>query len=319
MNQHTLAKSSTGRIFLVTGLSGGRELFLGKAVDEPREGSLRLLGRAIGADPRGALRVRPFETSLEVGLRDAHLAVHGLATRAAVEEGSALLRGGAEPFEPLSSPLLHRWIEAALSCAGADVPVAGVERGATSAREPFLGEHEAFLASAEELRRALARSPQVTTTRELDKIAELEGDLWIEIARIASRVAVRFHQILAREGELTGRLQALGEPAPAGAATLVGTLGGWTFLATRLRTAKDWARRAGRTALVRELSALLEEGILGVGTTVLEHAGALDTLATESLAQYGIDAGLSAPAPSAHAVAAGVVSKEPLPALAADR
>jgi len=65
-------------------------------------------------------------------------------------------------------------------------------------------------------------------------------------------------------------------------------IGGWSYLINRLQVAKNWARRSGKTPMVREINTLMKEGISKLNETIRDHCGALDTLITETCTQYGI-------------------------------
>ena len=65
--------------------------------------------------------------------------------------------------------------------------------------------------------------------------------------------------------------------------------GGWVYLINRLDIAKNWARRCGKTPLVREINTITKEGITGLDELILAHCSSLDTLITETFSQYGIN------------------------------
>ena len=140
--------------------------------------------------------------------------------------------------------------------------------------------------TAAQFNRVLFQSPQVTTTRELDRLSELEGDLIIEVGKNTNQVAIKFNQIVAGEMELAQyfeRLQITLGSVPPSSFT-----GGWQYLLKRLEIAKNWARRGGKTPMVREINALIKQGITRLDETILDHCSALDTLITETCNQHGI-------------------------------
>jgi hypothetical protein len=152
---------------------------------------------------------------------------------------------------------------------------------------PFHGLYQGFLNTAEQFRRALFHSRQVSSTRELDRLAELEGNLAIEIGKVANQIAVKFHQLATKENELFEYLETFQGFEP-----FLGhvrhSMAGWLFLFERLHSAKAWARRAGVVALVRDLNALIKDGIFGLNEVILDHCNTLDTLIAETFSQYGI-------------------------------
>lgn len=127
----------------------------------------------------------------------------------------------------------------------------------------------------------------MSSTRELDKLSELEGDLAIEIGKIANQIAIKFHQLAARENELFQYLEAF-QGAELPIAHVRYSMAGWLFLFERLHSAKAWARKSGKVALVRDINVLVKDGIFGLNEVILEHCNSLDTLITETFSQYGI-------------------------------
>jgi hypothetical protein len=294
----TFPRTTAGKLFLVSGLSGGREVFLGKAIDEPYEERLALEGKILACAPQGFIVARPFATLASFSLRDPQLCVQHIVHHRAHEEALALLNLSLTHVGRANFPLLQRWIETACAfpppthgfLAGQALPAPGLGAGAgpgPAETQPFLALHQGFLTTAEQFRRALFHARQVSSTRELDKLAELEGDLSIEIGKLTNQIAVRFHQLVSRESELLGYLE-LFPASELSFAPVRHSLAGWVYLWERLHGAKQWAKRNGKVALVRELNALVKDGITGLNEVVLEHASSLDTLVTETFAQYGI-------------------------------
>ncbi len=298
-------RATAGKIFLVSGLSGGREIFLGKAIDEPFDERIPLEGKLLTFAPQGFLIVRPFQTQTSFPLNDAQLCVQHVVHPKALEEAIQLLNVSTVQIARSTFPLLYRWIESA--CVTSTIPhtngtypawmavtsqIAPLSTSTGFApffgyAHPFLALYQGFLGTAEQFRRALFQSRQVSSTRELDKLAELEGDLAIEVGKIANQIAIKFHQLAGRENELFTYLEIF-QGAEFSIANARTSMFGWIFLFERLHSAKNWARRTGKVALVREINALIKDGIFGLNEVLLEHCNSLDTLVTESFGQYGI-------------------------------
>ncbi len=295
-------KTTAGKIFIVSGFSGGREVFLGKAIDEPYEERITLEGKILSFSPQGYLVARPFPTITTFFLKDVQHCVQYLSQPKAQEEAIQILNLSMVHIGRSSFPLIYRWIESACSTYGS-LPWTHVngptpntqpfpfqpERLSTTFgyAHPFQGLYQGFVMTAEQFRRALFQSRQVSSTRELDKLAELEGNLAIEIGKIANQIAIKFHQLATRENELFPYLEAFqGNDLPI--ASVRNSMAGWLFLFERLHLAKSWARRTGKVALVRDLNALIKDGIFGLNEVILDHCNSLDTLVTETFSQYGI-------------------------------
>jgi hypothetical protein len=295
-------KTSTSKVFLVSGLSAGREVFLGKAIDEPYEERLTLEGKVISFAPQGFLIARPFHTTATFHLKDVQVCIQHISHPKANEEAIQILNLSVANLSRFAFPLVYRWIESACTANvalqpqpytnGFAAPTIGVhptERfGAGFGYvHPFHGLHQGFLNTAEQFRRALFHSRQVSTTRELDRLAELEGSLAIEIGKVANQIAVKFHQLATKENELFQYLETYQGFEPLFTQTRH-SMAGWLFLFERLHSAKAWARRAGMVALVREINTLLKDGIFGLNEVILDHCNTLDTLIAETFSQYGI-------------------------------
>ena len=304
----SLPKSTAGKLFIVSGLSNGREIFLGKAIDEPYEEYLTLEGKLLSCGPQGTIVARPFLTTANFYLKDPAKSIQHISHPKAHEEAIQLLNLSVAILQKSSYPLLHRWIESGASVAtnghattlpahalpwNALTPALGTTAwwsgpwNMQTHTSPFTGFYQGFQTTAEQFRRAIFHSRAVNTTRELDKVAELEGDLAIEIGKVTNQIAIKFHQLAARESELHGYLDAYhGADMP-----LAGTrwsMAGWIYLLDRLTFAKNWARRAGKSPLVRDINVLIKEGIFGISEVILDHCNSLDTLITETFSQYGI-------------------------------
>lgn len=285
-------KNAAGKLFFVSGLTGGREVFLGKAIDEPVQGHLALEGKVLSMSPNASagrvprMVVRPFRTTVNFALSEAGYAVQHLSSTEAVAEASDLLELAATHVSRSSYPLVFRWVETAVQPEVAP-PDADSTDPLPFAANPFLGLYESFQATAEEFRRVLFRSHQIETTRELDRVTELEGDLLIEIGKITNQAAIKFQQILSAERGLSRYFEAL-QPSELPLGNARRSMSGWPFLFERVQTAKSWARRNGKGALVRDVNTLLKDGLFGLNEVILEHSNSLDTLITETFGQYGI-------------------------------
>jgi hypothetical protein len=291
----------------VSGVHGGREVFLGRPIDETHTDTITLEGKSIGMTPQGFLVVRPFVTVCTFPMRSVTCQVQKITNPEALAEATGLFTMSVTTISRTSHPLMYRWIETALANSahgmGSMAPSGygmsgngsrasqmasqmGNGGGYNAFNNPFSSFYEGFETSAEQFRRALFQSPQVNTTRELDKLTELEGDLTIEVGKITNQIAIKFNAMLSRNSELTRYFEAIqGFGIPF---TTTTTVGGWCFLINRLQIAKNWARRTGKTALVREINTLTKEGINRLNEIILEHCSTLDTLISETFSQYGI-------------------------------
>jgi hypothetical protein len=306
MSMSTVPKSTAGKLFIVSGLSGGREVFLGKAIDEPYEGHITLEGKVLSF-ASGFVIARPFLTTVNFFIDDPHKTVLHIAHPKAHEEAIQLLNLSVTHVNKSTFPLLYRWIESAAATAtNGHAPffpsqfypfVAGQHfpqfipqapfASTQGFQNPFIGFYHGFLSTAEQFRRAIFHSRTATTTRELDKLAELEGNLAIEIGKLTNQIAIKFHQFASRDPELQNYLESFhGADLPIAGARF--SMVGWLYLFDRISFAKTWARRAGKSTLVRELNVLVKEGIFGLSEVILDHCSSLDALITETFSQYGI-------------------------------
>ena len=269
-----------GALYLVSTRSTGGELFLGRACSDQEDGRLTLEGKSIGAFVGGVLSIPPFATRASFPFDDPRFALERLDHPDAIDEATRLLTLASPEASWTSFPLLVRWFHASF---GEPAPHAGTSLAHTGAAGLHLD--AGFRATAASFRRALIRSPQVATARELDKLVELEADLAIELGKCANAAAANLNGILARENELSHFLDHLGTRPFAGSTEM----GGWTLVSGRIQAAKAWALRHSNTALVRELATLLRDGFRKLSDIVLEHESALETLVSETLGSYGIE------------------------------
>lgn len=285
--------STAGKLFFVSGLSGGREVFLGKAVDETFEDHLALEGKVLSMTPDGRMVVRPFHTTVNFSLADSSYSVQHLSSPEAHEEAQNLLRLSATHVSRTAYPYVHRWVETAvrpmvtLEPGGALPGEERMIRPVQTLGDPFFGLYEGFQTTAEEFRHVLFQSREIESTRELDRVTELEGDLLIEIGKITNQAAIKFNQLLQRERELSRYFDAFQIAAPR-IGNARHSMSGWPFLFERLQIAKTWVRRSGKASLVREVNAILKDGLFGLNEVILDHANSLDTLITETFGQYGV-------------------------------
>jgi len=277
----------SGSYFMVSGLNQGREVFIGKAVDEPFQGNVCLEGKVMGFTPQGFLVVRPFSTLANFPVEETNSPCQRITDPAVVTEATNLLNSSATQVHRVNYPLIHSWMD---SCVKPEVisnwVTTNTQRAAWWASNPWFNMMERFNAGAEHFHYALFMSPQVNSTEEMDKLTEVQGSLTIELGKIANRITVTFNQILARETHLTEYLQAFQgvnqfNPVASHSA-------GWLYLNQRLDISKVWARQMGKTALVREINEIMKEGFTQLNESILSHSNSLDTLIAETINLYGI-------------------------------
>lgn len=294
----TNINNQTGKFVFVSGINGGREVFFGRPIDEPFGDSITIEGKAINFTPQGTLVMRPFATMCTFPTKSPTCQIQQITNPEAMTEAQTLFNTSIPAISRASFPLTFRWVESALFNFANTTGFGFGSNGNSFGRfgftrpefkgfaNPFSGFFDGFTQSAEQFRRALYQSPQVTSSRELDKLTELEGDLCIEVGKITNQVAVKFNQLISRNTEIVHYFESIqGFAMPLPTTT---TMGGWCYLMNRLSIAKNWAKKYGKTPLVREINALTKDGINGLNEIILEHASSLDTLITETFAQYGI-------------------------------
>jgi hypothetical protein len=88
----SFTKSTPGKLFFVSGLSGGREVFLGKAIDEPYEQSLSLEGKLLALSPQGIIVARPFTTTATFSLKDPVYTLQHISDPARAREAIHVLK-----------------------------------------------------------------------------------------------------------------------------------------------------------------------------------------------------------------------------------
>jgi len=298
--------TQTGKFVFVSGINGGREVFFGRPIDEPYNDAMTIEGKSASFTPQGFLVVRPFVTLCSFPIKNPGCQIQHITNAEAINEINNLFNLSVTTISRANYPLTYRWIETAIYSFSNPNNFGfngynhnpgfnpsfnrngayGFGRGYNAYNNPFSSFYEGFTNSAEQFRRALFQSPQVTSTRELDKLTELEGDLTIEVGKITNQMAVKFNQLISRNNELTHyfeSIQGFNIPLPT-----TNTVGGWCYLMNRLQISKNWARKNGKTPLVREINTLTKDGINGLNEIILEHCSSLDTLITETFSQYGI-------------------------------
>jgi len=279
----------TDRLFLVSGIDGGREAFLGRALGEPLGGFVTLEGKAVHLAAPGRMTVRPFSTRASFPVGDPGYAIHELACGEALDEARGFVADSAGQVDRAAFPLLYRWMESCVRGA----PASAAEPGPAAGTSPLLGFYGGFAAGAEEFRRAMYECPRVASTTELDRVAELEGSLAMELGKLANQMAIKLGRIVARDDALASYLAAFrGLDLAARAGAPAGSMGGWVYVVGRMQIAKNRARWAGDVDLVREINALTKEGIAALNEAILDHCSSLDVLITEAFAQYEITPGL---------------------------
>lgn len=290
----------TGKFFFVSGIQNGREAFLGRAVDQPYEGYLTLEGKSVHFGNNGFLTVPPFTTLTRFPIQDPHITIHQIANNPVFEEVKNLFERPITQISRTTYPLFYRWME---TCLHRDPQPAGYynfinnwNRNSTT-NNPFFSFYDGFVSSANQFRRALFQAPQVHSTRELDKVTDLEGNLTIDIGKITNQIAIKFNQIIGRHNEISTFFETFQSyhfynnfNNTSGFNNGALAISGWTYLLNRMQIAKHWARRKGDTSLVRELNSITKEGINNLNEVILEHCSALDILIAEAFSQYGITA-----------------------------
>ena len=299
MTTKTGLATQTSKPVLVSGIHGGREVFLGRPIDESYGDTLTIEGKSVCLTPQGTMVVRPFVTLCTFPTNNPNCSIQQITHPEASHEATGICNLSLTTISRTSYPLMYRWIEAAVC--GTTTPGTwptnghspyGMTRAGTTRtgynawNNPFSSFYEGFATSAEQFRRALFQSPQVTSTRELDKLTEIEGNLTIEVGKITNQIAIKFNQMVSRASDLSRYFEAIQGPTIAWPVTT--TVGGWCYLMNRLQMAKNWARKTGKTPMVREINALTKEGITSLNEVILEHCSTLDTLITETCTQYGI-------------------------------
>jgi len=285
----TFPESVAGKFFFVSGLSDGIGVFVGRALDEPVDEQLTLEGKLVQVTPQGPVVAQPFNSQVRFFLLDATLTVHYICDPRAREEAAEFFDHSLTHVSAASFPFLHRWFRAsAQPCFDSLQPPGPLHN--PSGPHSFQGFFAGFLSTAEDFRRALFHAPQVSSARELDKVAELEGDLTVEIGKLTNQVAVKFHRIVSREVELRDHLEAFygGEIPAKGTQVKEDSMGGFSYLIERMYFAKNFALRAGKSATIREINSIVKDGFFGLNEVVLDHCNSLDTLISETFSQYGI-------------------------------
>jgi len=206
------ANTFAGKYVFVSGFAGGREVFLGRAIDEPFSDMIQLEGKPIALTQQGFMVIRPFTTIMSFPMKDPNFQVQFLTNQGAIDEVTNIFKSSISTLNRMSFPLTHRWIESAVlsdnynggQFASYLQGSSGMMNGnGLTLNNPFNAFYKGFANSAEQFRRALFTSPQVNTTKEMDKITELDGDLTIEIGKVTNEIAVKFNHMISREAELT--------------------------------------------------------------------------------------------------------------------
>ncbi|MFT5285316.1 MAG: hypothetical protein ACI8TQ_001478 [Planctomycetota bacterium] len=273
-NIHTV-----GALYLIAERSLGKEFFLGRATGESDAQHLSLEGKALLPDDAGEMTVQPFATRAEYRMDDSNYRIQRVDHPDAVDEVTRVLTLAIAGITRDSFPLLARWFSNE-----AHKPSQEVTSASTT---PFQHLHTEFRESTARFRKAMILSPQVTSAHELDRLAELEGDMVIEIGKVTNRIATSLNRMLENENRLAHFLRRVGDPSQI-ATSKFNELSGWRLTSSRLSAAKNWAVSSAATELVRELSGLIQEGNGTIGKILLEHQGALDALASEAFGRYGI-------------------------------
>jgi hypothetical protein len=296
MTPNNTTNTYTGKFIFVTGLSGGREVFLGRSIDEPFNDYLTVEGKPITWGTQGQLIIRPFVTRTNFAVNNPNFQIQVITSQEVVTELTNVFKSSINNITRWTYPLTYRWIESAMQGCGYGTNY-NTFNGWTSRNlynttnwqtqnTPFTTFFTGFQNSVEQFRRALFTSPQVNTTTEMDKITELEGNLAIGFGKVTNNIAIKFNNLVSRETELTHYfewLQAYNMPY-----TGTNYMAGWFYLNQRMQIAKSWARRYGKAPLVREVNNMFKEAVKTLNEILLDHCSTLDTLVTETCSQYGI-------------------------------
>jgi|GEM_PF-2433594 len=297
MTPNTNTNTYSGKFIFVSGIAGGREVFLGRAIDEPFNEQITIEGKPITIGAQGYFFARPFVTRSNFAINNPNFQIQVITDQEVINELTTIFNNTTTNITRFNFPLTYRWIESASYTTnfGTFNGNYGFNQFRTSGfnnnyrftpNTPFAGYFTSFLNSAEQFRRALFASPQVNSTTEMDKITELEGNLAIGFGKITNEAAIKFNSIITRETELTKYfeyVQAFNTPF-----TTTSYLTGWFYMDYRMQLAKSWARKHGKAPLVREINAFYRESIKALTDIILDHCSTLDTLITESCSQYGI-------------------------------
>ena len=273
----------TGKHFLVSGLSEGSAVFCGCATSEPIDEQLTLEGKLVHISPEGRVLAQPFRSQVRFFLLDATFTIHHVDDPHIHNELVGFLDSNQILVSSAAFPFLYGWYLA--TCRH---PEALYDIAQPRADHPAFSFFEQFVSTAEQFRRALYRAPQVSSVRELDKVSELEGNLLVEIGKIASQVAIKLNQLVSRESDLQKHFRAFYGEEVAGSRYVPHAIGGFAYLTDRLNFAKNYARSNGKSGVVREINAFLKDAFFGLNEVVMDHRNSLDTLITESFSQYGI-------------------------------
>jgi len=293
MTPNHASSSYAGKYVFVSGIAGGREVFLGRAIDEPFDDHLMVEGKPIAIGAHGQMVMRPFVTQSKFATNSPHIQIQAITTAEAANEVSHLFNGSINSITLWNYPLTYRWIESAMSMWSASSHSGGSNGWNHSEpwawnhqNSPFTASYTGFQNSIEQFRRALFTSPQVTSTTEMDKTTELEGNLAIGFGKVTNDIAIKCNSLMSREADLMHYfewIQAYNMPHMA-----THHLTGWCYLNQRMQIAKSWARRNGRAPLVREINDLYKQAVKALNEIILDHCSTLDTLITETCSQHGI-------------------------------
>jgi hypothetical protein len=292
----TTTQNFAGKYFLVSGHAGEHEVFIGKAIDEPFNNYLLIEGKAITYTPQGFMNVKPFTTTVNLPTQDPRYKIQQVTHPEARNEVQKILTNNVNQVFRATYPYTYRWVETCFTdlyntnyngnYANRGYGYNNFNRYAHVTTNPFFSTFEGFVHSAEQFRRILFQAPQVSSSREMDKVTELEGNLQIELGKTTNQIAVKFNQVVAREAELKTYFEAIQTYYLPISTT--NHVGGWVYLFTRMQMAKNWAQRNGKAPLVREINTFIKEGINNLNDAMLEHCATLDMLITETCTQYGI-------------------------------
>jgi hypothetical protein len=283
-----MARRRGARCVLVTGLAGGREVFVGRSLGAGEGVTRTVEGKAVRRNADGSLGVQPFATTCGLAASGG-VRFHDVTDGEACREIEDLLASPVASIARTTHPFTAGWIERALCADGGAAPRA---EGWGTVPD---GLHHDFAAGVRQLRTALCASPAVQTTRELDRLTEIECAVAGRVGRAVSQAVVQLHGLCARNGDLCAFLDAV---HGAGGVRGAQGLSGWSQVMERAAAIRGWARRNGDAGLAREVHHVVRDGLDALCGVLLDGSAQLDTLAAETFNQLGVEAesGASPPA-----------------------
>ena len=138
----------------------------------------------------------------------------------AVIEATGMLGTSIHQISRSTHPLMWRWVESAVRREFPPHHPAGFHRNGFGSTNPFAMFFEGFRSSAEQFRRAMFQTPQVTTTRELDTEAVVRSRMFVDRRESAINESGDF--LLAKQEGAIGDDAIVGELGELAAGTVEG-------------------------------------------------------------------------------------------------